>query len=147
MTTPYTLFWFLGLPVKAALALQAVVAILVALAACVVIRSAAEWPLKAAVVAFGSVLLVPYVMTYDLAIPFAALVWYLRDGKVRVDAAGLAIVGLAWALPFGLGTLIQTQGIPLLPIVLVVCYVWLVGQALGWRWIGLKRPAAVTSRA
>jgi hypothetical protein len=147
MTTPYTLFWFSGLPVKAALALQAVMSVLVALAACAVIRSAADWPLKATVVAFGSVLLVPYVMTYDLAIPFAALVWYLREGKVRVDPAGLAIIGLAWALPFGLGTLIQTQGIPLLPVVLLVCYVWLVAPALGWRWIGLERPAAPASRA
>jgi hypothetical protein len=147
MTTPYALLWFLGVPVKAALALQAVVSALVALAACVVIRSAAGWPLKAAVVSFASVLLVPYVMTYDLAIPFAALVWYLRDGDVRADPAGLAIVGLAWALPFGLGTLIQTQGIPLLPVVLVACYVWLVGQALGWRWIGFRRPAAAPIRA
>jgi hypothetical protein len=147
MTTPYALLWFLGVPVKTALALQAVVSALVALAACVVIRSAAGWPLKAAVVSFASVLLVPYVMTYDLAIPFAALVWYLRDGDVRADPAGLAIVGLAWALPFGLGTLIQTQGIPLLPVVLVACYVWLVGQALGWRWIGFRRPAAAPIRA
>ncbi len=146
MTTPYTLLWFLGVPVKAALALQAVISVVVALAACAVIRSAAGWPLKATVVAFASVLLVPYVMTYDLAIPYAALIWYLRDGEVRADPAGLAIVGLVWALPFGLGTLIQTQGIPLLPAVLVVCYVWLVAQALGWRWIGLRRPAAAPIR-
>jgi hypothetical protein len=109
----------------------------VAVAAGFAIRSQAEWPLKATIIALGSVLMVPYVLAYDLAIPLAALVWYLRDGEGRTDALGVAIVGLTWALPFGLGTLAQTQGVPLLPVMLLVCYAWLVGQAVGWRW-GLR---------
>ncbi len=142
MTTPYAVAWFAGLPVKAALAVQWATALLVAVATGLAIRSEAEWPLKATIVAFGSVLMVPYVLAYDLAIPLAALVWYLRDGEVRADAAGIAIVGVTWALPFGLGTLVQTRGLPLLPIVLLVCYAWLVGQALGWRRVGFARRTA-----
>jgi len=144
MTTPYVVAWFAGLSVKAALAVQWAIALLVAVATGATIRSDAGWPLKAAVVAFGSVLMVPYVLAYDLAIPLAALVWYVREGEVRTDAAGLVIVGATWALPFGLGTLVQTWGLPLLPIVLLMCYAWLVAQALGWRWLGFKRPAAAS---
>jgi hypothetical protein len=134
MTTPYVMAWFVGLSPKAALAVQWTTAVVVAVAAGAAIRSQAEWPLKATVVAFGSVLMVPYVLAYDLAIPLAALVWYLREREVRTDAVGVAIVGLTWALPFGLGTLAQTQGVPLLPLMLVVCYAWLVGRALEWHW-------------
>lgn len=147
MITPYTLFWFLGVPVGAALVLQGLVSLLVAAGACAAVRSAAGWPLKATVVAFGSVLLVPYVLTYDLAIPLAALVWCLRSEALRVDAVGVALVGAVWALPFGLGVLAQTHGLPLLPLVVLACYVWLVKQALGWKWIGFDRPLAASTRA
>jgi len=144
MITPYAALWLLGVPVHVALALQAVISVLVALAACLVVRSAACWPLKAAVIALGSTLMVPYVLAYDLAIPFAALVWYLRDGRVRSDTFSVGLVGVAWALPFGVATLVQTQGVPLLPVVLLICYAWLVAQALGWRWV--DRPTLALFR-
>jgi len=147
MTTPYTVLWFAGLPVEAALALQVVVSLVIAAALCAALRSEACWPLKAATVAFGSVLMVPYVLAYDLAIPLAALVWWLRDGEPRVDAAGLVLVAAVWALPFGLGTLVQTQGLPLRPLVLLACYAWLVSQALGWRWMRDGRVAATSAKA
>jgi hypothetical protein len=66
---------------------------------------------------------------------------------VRADAAGAAVVGAVWALPFGLGILSQTQGIPLLPLVLLVCYVWLLRQALDWKWLGLIRRAPASAGA
>jgi alpha-1,2-mannosyltransferase len=133
MVTPFTALWFLGVPVGTALALQSVISVLVALAALVVVRSAAPWPLKASVVAFGSVLMVPYVLAYDLAIPLAALVWCLNAGELRADAVGIGLVGAVWALPFGLGILSQTQGLPLLPLVLIAFYAWLVKEAVAWR--------------
>ncbi len=86
MVAPYTAFWFFGFPVKAALALQVAVSLIVAVATCAVVRSNADYPLKAAVVAFGSVLMVPYVLAYDLAIPLAALVWYLSAAGRRAAA-------------------------------------------------------------
>lgn len=147
MITPYTALWFLGVPVGVALALQGAVSVLIAIATCAVLKSEACWPLKAAVVAFGSTLMVPYVLAYDLAIPLAALVWYLREGSVRANAAGAAVVGAAWSLPFGLGILSQTQGVPLLPLVLLACYAWLVWQAFAWRAVGLERAAPANAKA
>jgi hypothetical protein len=141
MTTPYAVFWFLGLPVQVALWLQAAVSVAVAAAAWMVLRSGASWPLKGAVVALGSTLMVPYVLAYDLAIPYAALLWYLREGGVRSEPLGVALVGLLWALPFALGALAQTHGLPLLPVVLLAVYVWLVREALSADAIGLARPA------
>ena len=106
------------------------------------LRSDAAWPLKATVVAFGSVLMVPYVLAYDLAIPFAALDLVPADERIR--AATLrraAFIGALWALPFGLGILLQTQGLPLLPLVLMAAFAWLVAEALDWRGFRLRSPA------
>jgi hypothetical protein len=139
MVTPYTALWFCGLPVEAALALQGIISLLVAVATCAVVRSAADYPLKATVVAFGSVLMVPYVLAYDLAIPLAALVWYLSERASRVAPLGIALVAAVWALPFALCILFQTQGLPVLPLVLLVCFGWLVSEALGFRRVGLHR--------
>ena len=132
MVTPYTALWFCGLPVEAALALQGIISLLVAVATCAVVRSAADYPLKATVVAFGSVLMVPYVLAYDLAIPLAALVWYLSERASRVAPLGIALVAAVWALPFALCILFQTQGLPVLPLVLLGCFGWLVSEALGF---------------
>jgi alpha-1,2-mannosyltransferase len=133
MITPYTLFWFLGVPAGIALALHWTVAALVAVTVGMVVAGRASWPLKATVVAFGSVLVAPYVLSYDLAIPLAALVWCLRSEDMARDAKALALVGAVWALPFGLGIFAQIEGVPLLPAVLLATYAWLAAQALGWR--------------
>lgn len=137
MITPYTALWFLGVPVRTALALQAVVSLLVAAGALAVVRGSAPWPLKATVVALASTLVVPYVLAYDLAIPLAALVWCLSAKALRPEPLGLGLVGALWALPFGLAIFMQTQGVPLLPVVLIVLYAWLVREALAWRPLGL----------
>lgn len=147
MITPYTTFWFFGVPAQIALALQAAVSMLIAVTAYLTLKSDAPWPLRAAVLAFGSVLMVPYVLAYDLAIPYAALVWYLMDGKPRVEPASVALAGGMWALPFGTAILMQTQGIPLLPIALLACYFWLVKEVLGWRFIRLERSAMASTEA
>ena len=105
------------------------------------LRSEATWPLKATVVAFGSVLMVPYVLAYDLATPFAALIWCLRTDGPRSNVAGAGLIGALWALPFGLGILSQTQGLPLLPLVLMAAFAWLVAEALDWRSFALRSPA------
>jgi hypothetical protein len=141
MITPYTAFWFLGVPVRAALVLQGIVSVIVAGATFAVLRSEANWPLKATVVAFGSVLIVPYVLAYDLAIPFAALIWCLRADGLRSDVARAGFIGALWALPFGLGILSQTQGLPLLPVVLMAAFAWLAAEALDWRHFSLRTPA------
>lgn len=130
MVTPYTALWSLGVPVGTALMLQAAFAVVIAATTFMMLRSPASWPLKSAVVAFGSVLMVPYVLAYDLAIPLAALVWYLRDDRPRPEPVSLAIVGALWALPYALTILLQVNGIPLLPLALLTGYAWLVSEAL-----------------
>jgi hypothetical protein len=82
MVTPYTAFWFFGLPVKAALALQGIVSLVIAGATCAVVRSDAGYPVKASVVAFGPGLMAPYLLAYDLAIPCGAAACI--DGLLRV---------------------------------------------------------------
>jgi hypothetical protein len=133
---------------RTALALQGPIAIIVAVAMCAVVRSSADYPLKATVAAFGSVLMVPYVLAYDLAIPLAALVWYLSERKAYTTRAEIALLAAVWTLPFGLCIFLQIQGLPVLPLVLMACFAWLVGEALRWRPIRLHRtPAAEPAKA
>jgi hypothetical protein len=138
-TTPFSGLRLLGASVDAALALQALVAVSVVAATWAVLKGAAAWPLKATVVAFGSLLISPYVLAYDLAIPLAALVWCLNSGSVRVSGLGAAAVGIVWATPFALTIMLQARAIPIAPLAVLLCYAWLVGEALGWRRIGLAR--------
>jgi hypothetical protein len=77
--------------------------------------------------------MVPYVLAYDLAVPFAALVWYLLDDRPAEELGRVVLVGALWALPFGVAIMAQIHGIPLLPIALLAAYFWLVAQALQWR--------------
>jgi len=133
MITPYTALWFLGMPMRVALIGQAAISSVIALTAFLVARSSASWPLKCAVITFGSVLMVPYVLAYDLAVPFAALVWHLLDDRPAEELGRVALVGALWALPFGVAIMAQIHGIPLLPIALLAAYFWLVAQALQWR--------------
>jgi hypothetical protein len=99
MTTPFIALRFLGASLATALAVQGLVATLVVAATWGVLRGFAPWPLKATVIAFGSVLISPYVLAYDLAIPLAALVWCLSSGSLRPSGLAAAAVVLVWAVP------------------------------------------------
>ena len=132
MITPYAALRSLGMPFQAALVAHATIAAFIAATTFTTLRSSASWPLKCAVVAFASVLMVPYVLAYDLAIPLATLVWHLVDNEPR-PYPGLALAGGLWALPYALTIMLQLNGIPLLPVVLVATFFWLAGDALGWR--------------
>jgi len=134
MVTPFTAAWFIGLPIDTALAVQFAASIGVLAAVLVVVRSEADWPLKSLIVALGATLMVPYVLSYDLAIPLAALIWWLRDGGLRASPLSVAFVTALWALPFAVGILIQIDGAPVLPLVLMASFAWLVAEALGYRW-------------
>ena len=133
MITPYTALYFVGVPAQAALAIQIASSLVIALTTILVARSDAPWALKCAVVALGSVLMVPYVLAYDLAAPYAALIWHLIDDRPAEDNARVMFTGILWALPFALAIAAQIAGIPLLPVVLVATFFWLAGDALGWR--------------
>ncbi len=147
MTTPFIALRFLGASVDVALAFQGLVAVLVIGATWAVLRGPASWPLKAAVVAFGSVLIAPYVLAYDLAIPLAALVWCLRDGGVRASGPATAVVAIVWAIPFALAIVLQARGIPVAPLAVGLCYVWLLREAFVCKARAPDRPHAAPAPA
>lgn len=132
MTTPYAGLWTIGVPVKEALAGQWIASAAIVALTVLVARGEAAWPLKAAVLAFGSVLVVPYVLAHDLAVPFAALFWYLASEKAMPSRVDLALVGGLWLLPFPLTFILQKNGIPATEIALVLVYTGLVAKALGF---------------
>jgi hypothetical protein len=147
MITPYTALYFLGVPQQGALAMQLAISLVIVLITIRVARSGAPWPLKCAVVAFGSVLMVPYVLAYDLAAPYAALIWHLIDDRPAEDSARVMLAGILWALPFALAIAAQIAGIPLLPLVLLASFFWLAGDALGWRPFAKAKSAFASIRA
>ena len=121
---------WLGLPVKAALAGQWLASAAIAVTTVLVARSAAEWPLKVAVLALGSVMVVPYVLAHDLAVPLAACVWYLSARADEPAAVETGLLALAWLLPFPLCFLLQAKGLPITEPVLAALYVALAARAL-----------------
>jgi hypothetical protein len=147
MITPYTALFFLGVPAQAALAMQLAISLVIVLTTIRVARSGAPWALKCAVVAFGSVLMVPYVLAYDLAAPYAALIWHLIEDRPTEDNAAVMLAGVLWALPFALAIAAQIAGIPLLPIVLLASFFWLAGDALGWKPFAKAKSAFASIRA
>ncbi len=141
-TTAFSALRLLGASIDAAMAFQMVVAVLVVVATWAVLKGRSSWPLKATVVAFGSVLIAPYVLAYDLAIPLAALVWCLREGGVRAEGlAGPAVV-FVWAVPFAITIMLQARGLPVAPLAVALCYAWLLHEAFGWKLRSSERPAA-----
>jgi hypothetical protein len=130
MTTPYAALWTLGVPVKAALAGQWLVSGLVAVTTVLVARSETDWPLKAALLALGSVLVVPYVLAHDLAVPLAALIWYFTSRGDEASPIETGLFGLLWLLPFPLTFLVQAMGVPATELVMAALYVVLAARAL-----------------
>ncbi len=133
MTTPYAALWALGVPVKGALIGQWIASAAIVAVTVLVARGKAEWPLKVAILALGSILVVPYSLGHDLAVPLAALVWYF---STRPDAAPHLELGLfasLWLLPFPLTFLVQANGLPLTEIVMLALYVMLAARAVDWR--------------
>lgn len=131
MTTPYAAFWSLGAPVQSALAGQWIVTAAVVLITAVTARSKAPGPLKAAILTSGTVLAIPYSLAHDLAIPLAALVWYLSTLEKKPNWASLIAAGGLWLMPFPLSFLAQLVGAPVTQVFLALVYVMLVAEALG----------------
>ncbi len=69
------------------------------------------------------------------------MLWYLSERTAPAGRTELALIAASWTLPFGLCILLQTQGLPVLPLVLMVYWAWLTGEALGWKPVRLQRAA------
>ena len=129
MTTPYAGFWVLGFPVRTALALHAAIAAVIVLATISVARSACTWPLKSTLLGFGMVMLMPYSLAHDLALPLVALLWHLRSETRPLTTIEQWGTTLLWMLPFPLAFVLPMAGIPATSFALIAAYVLLLKRA------------------
>ncbi len=130
MTTPYAALWTIGVPVKAALTGQWLSSAAIVIITVLVARSQAEWALKVSLLALGSVMVVPYSLAHDLAMPLAALIWYFAARKDDPSPLELGLFGLLCLLPFPLTFLVQAMGLPVTEAVMVALYAALAVRAL-----------------
>ncbi len=137
MVTPYAGLWALGVPVAAALKIQWAISAAIVAVTWVVARSSADWPLKISILALGSMMAVPYVLGSDLALPLAALVWYVSTRRQALPLGETILIVALWLLPFPLTFLLQMFGIPGTEVVMAALYMLLVARALD-----LKVPAS-----
>ncbi len=141
MMTPYAAMWSVGVAIPEALKGQWLISAAIVLVTVLSARSKASWPLKSVILAIGTVLAVPYSLAHDLAVPLAALVWYLSSENAKPGWPQMLLVGALWMLPFPLSFILQIGHLPLTQVLLAALYVVLVGKAFA------AEPAAATSNS
>jgi Glycosyltransferase family 87 len=130
MTTPYGGIYALGAPTTVAMIVQAAVAAAVVIANIMVLRRKnIVWSLQVVIIAFGASLLTPYMLAYDLAIATAALLWYVSDQDSTFAGWELFIVVALNSMCFSIGITVQALGLPLLPVLMALCYIMLLRRA------------------
>jgi Glycosyltransferase family 87 len=130
MTTPYGGFYALGAPTAIAMIAQVIVAVMVVIASIFVLRrKTVAWPLQVVIIAFGASLLTPYMLAYDLAIPLAALLWYISDQNPTMENRELWAFAALWSLCFSVGITVQALGLPILPLLMLACFLLLLLRA------------------
>jgi hypothetical protein len=138
MITPYAEFWWLGVPAGPALVLHGFIAAGVAACALATWHAPIDRGLKNAVLALASLVVVPYCLNYDLAIPAAALLSWATRGAGSPAPLTLAALGLFWFVPY-VGMALVLWGIPLLPVAVLALLAALVYEA----WSQSRRPVMV----
>jgi hypothetical protein len=128
MTTPYAFFCQIGVVPVAAMYLHKAAALGVAAAALLVLRRRRDASTDAVITALAAVIIVPYGLAYDLAIPAAALLWHLSARRETLSAPALIIAGLFWALPVVM-ILLNTFGLPVMPPVVAALFAALAFEA------------------
>jgi Glycosyltransferase family 87 len=130
MITPYGGFYGFGAPPRIALLLQGLVAIAVAITSLFMLRrDDIPWSLQVVIIAFGTSLLTPYMLAYDLAIPLAAMLWHFSEQDTGLETWEFWIYLALWALCFSVGVTVQVMGFPLLPILMMLVFVVMLRQA------------------
>jgi hypothetical protein len=131
MTTPFSIPRLLGLPYMVAMFFQALVAMGVLIGTFKVLRRKdVPWSLQVAVIAFGATLFTPYLLAYDLAIPVAALLYYISDQQAKFSEAEFLVLTALWVLPFAVGITLQSYHLPVISVTVLACYVMLLRRAL-----------------
>jgi alpha-1,2-mannosyltransferase len=109
--------------------IYAVTAVSLAVAMCLLWRSAAAFELKAAALASASFLATPYVMVYDATLMVVAVAFLIRHGLAagfRRGDIGICV----FALFSPLYLLVWWGGIPLLPLACTILLIWILRRAL-----------------
>jgi hypothetical protein len=128
MITPYAEFWWLGVPAGPALVLHGLVAAGVVACALSTWHAQIDRDLKNAILALASLVVVPYCLNYDLAIPAAALLSWATRGTEPPAPVTLAALGLFWFVPY-VGMALVLWGTPLLPVAVLALLGALVYEA------------------
>ncbi len=145
MMSAFAALSLLGVPASLSLAVQAVIALGVAVITAVVWRRGVSLPRAAAVLVAGSLLVSPYLYGYDLvllAIPIALLAW---DGHETGWLSGeREVLVLTAVMPLFAGPLAVFAGLPLgFPILLLLF--WLAARRALWRQEGLPPDLSRTA--
>lgn len=128
MVTPYAALWQMGVPTGIAMAAHVVIAVAIAAASLHAIIRASDVNLRIAVLATAAVIVTPYCLNYDLAIPLAAMAMWLT-ARPAPHASTLAAVAALWALPY-VGMLLALWHLPLLGMALLASFAALYCEAI-----------------
>jgi hypothetical protein len=141
MYSPYALFWWLGFDTGPAMTVHVAVALPVAILALAAVRRTHDAPLATAIIAFAAVIVPPYSLCYDLAIPAAALANYLVHRTAPLDWPARVAVGAFWIIPF-VTMALTLMGVPIAPVIVLAMFACLVREARA----EAAAPAAGASR-
>ena len=128
MYSPYALCWHLGVGVGSAMALHVVIALAVAFAALAAFRRSSDESLATAIIAFAAVIVPPYSLCYDLAIPAAALASWLVRRAAPLDWATSIVIAMFWIIPF-VTMALTVAGLPIAPLIVLAMFACLVREA------------------
>lgn len=110
----YATLRLLGLGGGPAYALQILLALGVVAAVAIVWRQKSPLPLRAAVLVAGSLLISPYMFSYDLALLAIPIALLAMDGYVRGWLSGeREILALCWLMPLGAVSIAEAIGLQL----------------------------------
>lgn len=87
-----------------------------------------SWPLKVAITATATVLVPPYMLAYDLAIPIAAITWYLTSRTLSPTRLEQLMMVSVWIIPFGFLMLFNLFHVSLGALPLMASFAWLCRQ-------------------
>lgn len=125
MYSPYAFFWTLGLGAGLAMALHFAIALPVALVALLVFRRATDLPRATAILALAAVIVPPYSLCYDLAIPAAALASWLVHRTEPLDSTTRITIAAFWIIPF-VSIALTAIGLPIAPVIMLAVFLCLV---------------------
>ena len=93
--TPYIFAWFLGAPAPVSSAFQLVIALPVAAIALWHLAGTSDYRLRLALLALATSIVSPYALSYDLALPIAAvLAFVIQDGGLKSDRERFLVCAL-----------------------------------------------------